>query len=166
MKSKMNSLITYCKTAAISQRAAEVYQGKTHRDRATTKKDRRKRKSGLEAEMGENRGGEGRVECGDWLPLIFTISGADKRQAPLCSDTNCPWKVTRSEAEALCSDRRRRATSALIARDIRQPSSHTGHRSHQPEPIRRRIEGEGDWKWGRLGLEGGVNTGKGSERIN
>lgn len=43
MKRELNSQITYCQTAAISQRAAIAHQGKTQRDRDATKKDRRKR---------------------------------------------------------------------------------------------------------------------------
>lgn len=142
MKRELNSRITYCQTAAISQRAAKAHQGKTQRDREATKKDRGKREWGSAAEKWKERGRECRVECGDWLSLIFTISGADKLRACLCSDTNCPWKVTRGEAEALSSDRPRRATSALIARDTRQPSRHTGHQPHQLNS--RNPSGEGD----------------------
>ncbi len=43
MKRESNSRITYCQTAAISQRAAKEHQGKTQRDREATKKDRGKR---------------------------------------------------------------------------------------------------------------------------
>lgn len=164
MKREPNTWITYCQTAAISQRAAKAHQGKTQRDRKATKKDRGKREWGLEAEMWKDRRRECRVECGDWLPLIFTISGADKRRARLCSDTNCPWKVTRGEAEALSSDRPRRATSALIARDTRQPSRHTSHQPHQlnsrnPSGERDRqrgvkeTESAGDGGWGLGGLK-------------
>lgn len=160
MKRELNSRVTYCQTAAISQRAAKAHQGKTQRDREATKKDRGKREWGLEAEMWKERGRECRLECGDWLPLIFTISRADKRRARLCFDTNCPWKVTRGEAEALSSDRPRRATSALIARDTRQPSRHTGHQPHQlnsrnPSGERQTERGKRDREWGgwRKGTE-------------
>lgn len=80
-----------------------------------------------------------------WLPLIFTISGADKRRVRLCSDTNCPWKVTRSEAEALSSDR-------PCWRDVHpdQRRHQTAEPSHQPpappdeqpEPIERERQRE------------------------
>lgn len=122
---------TYCRTATISQRAAKAHQEKTQSDREATNKDRGKREWALEADMWKKRRRECTEESRDWLPLIFTISGADKRRACLCSDTNCPWKVTRGEAEALSSDRPRSATSALITRDTRQPSRHTGHQPHQ-----------------------------------
>ncbi|TNN72300.1 hypothetical protein EYF80_017452 [Liparis tanakae] len=51
--------------------------------------------------------------------------------ARFCREEEKTPYVTRGEAEALSSDRPRRATSALIARDTRQPSRHTGHQPHQ-----------------------------------
>lgn len=174
IKRGLNSRITYCQTPAISQRAAKAHQGKTQRDREATNKDRGKREWGLEAEMWKERRRECRAESRDWLPLIFTISGADKRRACLCSDTNCPWKVTRGEAEALSSDRPRSATSSLITGDTRQPSRHTGHQPHQlnsrnPSRERQTERGERDREWvveWRIETEREMEAGLGTGRID
>lgn len=79
MKRELNSWITYCQTAAISQKAAKAHQGKSQRDREATKKDRGGER--VRDGSGNVKGARERVQSGVWRLIAADLHNKRGRQA-------------------------------------------------------------------------------------